>query len=99
MTPFEEETGCIVTTQDSTDSANGVQLMQSGEYDGVSASGDATLRLIAGGEVSPINPSLFPNYANVFDGLKNCSRTTASTACRMACRMAAGPNLLALQHR
>ena len=28
-----------------------VQLMQSGEYDGVSASGDATLRLIAGGEV------------------------------------------------
>ncbi len=37
--------------QDGTDSANMVQLMQTGEYDGVSASGDATLRLIAGGDV------------------------------------------------
>jgi hypothetical protein len=47
-----------------------VQLMQTGEYDGVSASGDATLRLIAGGEVAPINPDLIPNYANIFDSLK-----------------------------
>jgi putative spermidine/putrescine transport system substrate-binding protein len=44
--------------------------MQSGEYDGVSASGDATQRLIAGGEVSPINPDLIPNYADVYEGLK-----------------------------
>ena len=70
VTPFEDATGCMVTTQDGTDSANMVQLMQTGEYDGVSASGDATLRLIAGGEVSPINPDLIPNYANIFDGLK-----------------------------
>jgi putative spermidine/putrescine transport system substrate-binding protein len=70
VTPFEDETGCKVTTQDGTDSANMVQLMQTGEYDGVSASGDATLRLIAGGEVSPINPALIPNYANIFDSLK-----------------------------
>ena len=70
VTPFEEETGCQVNTQDGTDSANMVQLMQTGEYDGVSASGDATLRLIAGGEVAPINPDLIPNYANIFEGLK-----------------------------
>jgi putative spermidine/putrescine transport system substrate-binding protein len=70
VTPFEEETGCEVNTQDGTDSANMVQLMQTGEYDGVSASGDATLRLIAGGEVAPINPDLIPNYANIFEGLK-----------------------------
>ena len=70
VTPFEEETGCEVNTQDGTDSANMVQLMQTGEYDGVSASGDATLRLIAGGEVDPINPDLIPNYANIFEGLK-----------------------------
>ena len=44
VTPFEEETGCIVTTQDMTDSNNGVSLIQSGEYDGISASGDATTR-------------------------------------------------------
>jgi putative spermidine/putrescine transport system substrate-binding protein len=70
VTPFEEETGCQVNTQDGTDSANMVQLMQTGEYDGVSASGDATLRLIAGGEVAPINPDLIPNYADIFEGLK-----------------------------
>ena len=70
VTPFEEETGCEVNTQDGTDSANMVQLMQTGEYDGVSASGDATLRLIAAGEVSPINPDLIPNYADIFEGLK-----------------------------
>ena len=44
--------------------------MQSGEYDGVSASGDATTRLIAGGEVSPVNVDLIPNYADVFEDLK-----------------------------
>ena len=70
VTPFEEETGCEVNTQDGTDSANMVQLMQSGEYDGVSASGDATLRLIAGGEVAPINTELIPNYEDIFEGLK-----------------------------
>ncbi|MGH2401464.1 MAG: extracellular solute-binding protein [Candidatus Limnocylindria bacterium] len=70
VTPFEEETGCEVNTQDGTDSANMVQLMQSGEYDGVSASGDATLRLIAGGEVAPINPDLIPSYADIFEALK-----------------------------
>ena len=70
VTPFESKTGCKVKTQDGTDSANMVQLMQSGQYDGVSASGDATKRLIAAGLVSPINPALIPNYANIFDSLK-----------------------------
>ena len=70
VTPFEEETGCEVNTQDGTDSANMVQLMQTGEYDGVSASGDATLRLIAAGEVAPVNTDLIPNYADIFESLK-----------------------------
>ena len=70
VTPFESKTGCKVKTQDGTDSANMVQLMQGGGYDGVSASGDATKRLIAAGLVSPINPALIPNYANIFDSLK-----------------------------
>ena len=48
-----------------------VQLMKTGQYDGVSASGDATLRLIAGGDVAPVNFDLIPNYTDVFDGLKN----------------------------
>ena len=52
MTPFEEATGCEVNVRLGNSSDEMVQLMQSGEYDGVSASGDATTRLIAGGEVS-----------------------------------------------
>jgi putative spermidine/putrescine transport system substrate-binding protein len=45
--------------------------MRTGQYDGVSASGDATLRLIAGGDVAPVNTDLIPNYADVFDALKD----------------------------
>jgi len=51
VTPFETATGCKVTVKVGNDSANMVQLMKTGQYDGVSASGDATLRLIAGGDV------------------------------------------------
>ncbi len=76
VTPFEEETGCQVNTTDMTDSANGVSLMQSGEYDGISASGDATLRLIASGTVAPVNLELIPNYEDVFEGLKNQPHNT-----------------------
>ena len=55
-----------------TDSNNGVSLMQSGDYDGGSFSGDATQRLMVGGIVAPVNTDLvIPNYANIFEGLKN----------------------------
>jgi putative spermidine/putrescine transport system substrate-binding protein len=50
--------------------------MQSGQYDGISASGDATTRLIQGGIVAPIDTSILPNYANVFDGLKDLPHNT-----------------------
>jgi len=71
VTPFEQATGCKVNVKVGVDSANMVQLMKTGEYDGVSASGDATLRLIAGGDVAPVNFDLIPNYKDVFSGLKN----------------------------
>ena len=45
--------------------------MKTGEYDGVSASGDATLRLIAGGDVAAVNFDLIPNYKTCSTGLKN----------------------------
>ena len=48
-----------------------VTLMRTGNYDGVSASGDATLRLIAGGDVDPVNVDLVPNYKDIFPALKN----------------------------
>ena len=76
VTPFEDDTGCQVNTTDMTDSANGVELLQGGQYDGGSFSGDATLRLIAGEDVAPVNTDLIPNYANVFDNLKGQSHNT-----------------------
>jgi putative spermidine/putrescine transport system substrate-binding protein len=76
VTPFEDETGCIITTQDMTDSNNGVSLIQSGEYDGISASGDATTRLIASDLVAPINTDVFENYDAVFDSLKDLPHNT-----------------------
>ena len=76
VTPFETATGCKVTVKVGLDSANMVQLMKTGQYDGVSASGDATLRLIAGGDVSPVDFNLIPNYKDVFEGLKNAPYNT-----------------------
>jgi putative spermidine/putrescine transport system substrate-binding protein len=76
VTPFETATGCKTTVKVGGSSSEMVQLMKTGQYDGVSASGDATLRLIAGGDVAAIDTSLIPNYANVFDGLKNQPHNT-----------------------
>ena len=71
VTDFEKETGCQVNVKLGNTSDEMVTLMRTGNYDGVSASGDATLRLIAGGDVAPVNTDLIPNYADVFAGLKD----------------------------
>jgi putative spermidine/putrescine transport system substrate-binding protein len=76
VTPYETETGCKVSTTDMTDSANGVSLLQSGDYDGGSFSGNATVRLMAAGDVAPVNVDLTPNYKNIFEGLKNKSHNS-----------------------
>jgi putative spermidine/putrescine transport system substrate-binding protein len=70
VTPFQNKTGCKVNVKVAGTSDEMVTLMKSGEYDAVSASGDATLRLIYGGVVAPVNTDLVPNYADVFDFLK-----------------------------
>jgi putative spermidine/putrescine transport system substrate-binding protein len=69
--PFERNTGCKVNVKVGNSSDEMVSLMQTGQYDGVSASGDATLRLIYGGQVAPVNTSLVPNYATVAPFLKD----------------------------
>jgi putative spermidine/putrescine transport system substrate-binding protein len=71
VTPFEQKTGCQVNVKIGNTSDEMVTLMRTGRYDGVSASGDATLRLIAGGDVAPVNTALVPNYADVYPGLKD----------------------------
>ncbi|WP_240670309.1 ABC transporter substrate-binding protein [Actinoplanes solisilvae] len=71
VTGFEKETGCQVNTKVAGTSDEMVALMKTGEYDVVSASGDASLRLIYGGDVAPVNTDLIANYKDVFEGLKN----------------------------
>jgi putative spermidine/putrescine transport system substrate-binding protein len=68
---FTKQTGCKVNAKDGASSDDMVDQMATGAYDGVSASGDATLRLIAKSDVAPVNTDLIPNYADVFEGLKD----------------------------
>ena len=76
VTDFEKETGCQVNVKVGNTSDEMVTLMRSGNYDGVSASGDATLRLIAGDDVEPVNTDLVPNYKDVFPALKDQPHNT-----------------------
>ena len=71
VTGFTDKTGCKVVSKSYGTSDEAVSLMKTGDYDVVAASGDATLRLIASGDVAPVNTDLIPSYAGVFDFLKN----------------------------
>jgi putative spermidine/putrescine transport system substrate-binding protein len=73
VTPFEQQTGCKVNSKVAGTSDEMVTLMKSGDYDVVSASGDASLRLVYGGVVAPVNTDLVPNYGGVFPFLKQRS--------------------------
>jgi len=68
---FEKKTGCQVSVKEAGTSDEMVQLMRTGQYDGVSASGNATARLVDGGDVSPVNVDLVPNYKTVFSDIKD----------------------------
>jgi putative spermidine/putrescine transport system substrate-binding protein len=63
--PYEQATGCQVSVKYAGSSSEMVSLMANGgggQYDMVSASGDADLRLIYGGDVRPVNISLIPSW-------------------------------------
>jgi hypothetical protein len=71
VAPFEQKTGCKTTAKIAGTSDEMVSLMQTGQYDGVSASGNATLRLMVGGNVAPVNVNLDTNYADINSSLKD----------------------------
>jgi putative spermidine/putrescine transport system substrate-binding protein len=67
--PFEKQSGCKVQAKIATTSDEMVALMRSGgggQYDMVSASGDASLRLIYGGNVQPVDVSKIPQWKQFF---------------------------------
>lgn len=77
--PFEAETGCQVNRKYAGSSDEMVALMRQGgggEYDLVSASGDATLRLIYGGDVQPIAVDLVPAYKDFVADLQSPPHNT-----------------------
>lgn len=68
---FTADTGCTVNRKIFATSDEAVQLMRTGEYDLVSASGDASLRLIVDGNVQPLNTELIPNFSDdIVEGMK-----------------------------
>ncbi len=57
---FTEATGCKVTLKDANTSDDMITFMGTGEYDGIVASGNATVRLMTTGEVAPIERGPHP---------------------------------------
>ncbi|AUZ76803.1 MULTISPECIES: ABC transporter substrate-binding protein [Aeromonas] len=71
VTGFEQETGCKVNVKTAATSDEMVALMNEGGFDLVTASGDASLRLIAGGKVQALNLALIPSYGKIDPRLQN----------------------------
>jgi putative spermidine/putrescine transport system substrate-binding protein len=77
--PFEQQTGCQVHAKYAGSSDEMVTLMRQGggsQYDMVSASGDASLRLIRGGDVQPVNVNLIPDWKNFIPQLQSPPHNT-----------------------
>ena len=79
---FEQQTGCIIHRKDAGSSNEMVALMRTGggggggQYDLVSASGDASLRLIYGKDVQPVNVNLIPSWKTFLPAFKSPPHNT-----------------------
>ena len=73
VTKFEAASGCKVNVKTANTSDEMVALMNEGGFDLVTASGDASLRLVAGKRVQAINTDLIPSWSTVDERLKNAS--------------------------
>jgi putative spermidine/putrescine transport system substrate-binding protein len=71
VTGFEKATKCKVVVKTAGTSDEMVSLMNQGGYDLVTASGDASLRLIYGKKIQPINTKLIPSFGTVDKRLQN----------------------------
>jgi len=80
--PFEQQTGCIIHRKDAGSSNEMFTLMHAngggggGQYDLVSASGDASLRLIYARDVQPVNIKLIPSWKNFLPAFKSPPHNT-----------------------
>jgi putative spermidine/putrescine transport system substrate-binding protein len=79
VTQFEKDTGCMVSVKTAATSDEMVALMNEGGFDLVTASGDASNRLISGGRVQQINIDLIPSYGKIDPRLQNAPWHTVDT--------------------
>ncbi|WP_457585589.1 ABC transporter substrate-binding protein [Ensifer canadensis] len=71
VTDFEKQTGCKVSVKTAATSDEMVALMNEGGFDLVTASGDASMRLVAGKRVQPINTDLIPSWKTIDERMQN----------------------------
>ncbi len=96
VAPFEKSSGCKVQTKYAGSSDEMVNLMRSGgggQYDMVSASGDASLRLIYGNDVAEVNVALIPSWKDFFNAFKSPESNTVKGK-HYGVSVQFGPNLL-----
>ncbi len=94
--PFEQQTGCKTQVKYANTSDEMVALMRSGgggQYDLVSASGDASLRLIYGGDVAQVNVNLVPSWKDFFNAFKSPPNNTVKGK-HYGISLQFGPNIL-----
>jgi putative spermidine/putrescine transport system substrate-binding protein len=94
--PFEQQTGCQVHAKYAGSSDEMVTLMADGgggQYDMVSASGDASLRLIYGGDVKPVNVGLIPDFKDFTPQLQSPPHNTINGV-HYGVSLQWGPNVL-----
>jgi putative spermidine/putrescine transport system substrate-binding protein len=79
---FEQQTGCIIHRKDAGSSSEMFALMHAngggggGQWDLVSASGDASLRLIYAHDVKPVNVNLIPSWKQFLPVFKSPPHNT-----------------------
>src|SRR2546423_15077618 len=79
MKPYDQNPDCVAQSKHAVPSVDMVTIMRQGggsQYDMVSASGDASLRLIKGGNVRAVNVDLVPEWKNFIPQLQSPSHNT-----------------------
>ena len=94
--PFEQQTGCQVNAKNADSSDEMVSLMKNGgggQYDMVSSSGDADLRLLYAGDAHPVNVNLIPAWKDFFPAFQSPAFNTINGV-HYGVSLQWGPNVL-----
>src|SRR6266567_1155149 len=99
--PFEQQTGCQVHATYAGSSDQMVSLMKNGgggQYDMVSSSGDADLRIIYAADARPVNISLIPSWSQFFPAFNSPAFNTLGGK-HYGVSLQWGPNVLMYSKR